>query len=865
MNALTTGTPRLRPDDDWTVTEAALWYAANGFPVFPVHCAPNGRCSCRKSDCEHPGKHPRTKHGFKDATTDPEQIKRWWGKWPDANIGIPTGPDSRLLILDIDPRNGGEDSWKSLVLVHGPLETAEQMTGGGGRHIALIDPGVDVPSSLAPGIDIKASGGYFIAAPSMHARGRRYEWDGIEGVRALLHIAPVPTWLLDQFTRARNGRRSNSAADGEKWTPGERNRKLASFAGTMRRRGMSRESIEAALLAENQSRCDPCLPESEVRRIAESVASYKPATDEAKPQGSVDKNGFSTAFRLTKDAVLYNDADPDKEPIRVCGRLEVAALTRDGQGDCWGRLLKWPDAEGRMHVWTMPMSLLAGDGNEYRARLLDGGLIISPGRKVRDLLTTYIQTTYVEVRTLCVSRIGWQGECFVLPVATIGPSGAETVIFQNPFDADHLLNVTGTLDEWKANVGRFCSGNSRPIFSVSAALAGPLLALVGAESGGVHFVGRTSTGKSTMLYVGGSVVGGGALTGFVQSWRTTANGLEATADLHNDLTLFLDELTQLDAREAADVAYLLANGRGKSRMSRNIGLRKRSTWRLLFVSAGEITLSEHAQTAGRRVRAGAEIRLLNIDADAGAEMGVFECLHGAESPAEFALQLKRAALRFYGTPLRAFLDFLTKNRSAVEKALKNFQADFLKTHVSRDASGEVFRAAQRFALIAAAGELATDAAITGWLPGEATDAAVRCLKSWIRYRRTVGAADAQGALNQVRRFLEAHGASRFQVISKSAKSGLGDNEDELQVVRDRVGFRRRNPESDETEYLILQEAFKSEVCAGYDYRHVREALEEKNFLVRERPHWTVKPRGLPEVARGTRVYCIRAAILEDTE
>src|SRR5258708_4797649 len=95
-------TPRPRPDDDWSVNEGSLWYAANGFPVFLVHSAPNGRCSCGKSDCEHPGKHPRTKHGFKDATTDPEKIKKWWGKWPDANIGIPTGAPSRLLILDID-------------------------------------------------------------------------------------------------------------------------------------------------------------------------------------------------------------------------------------------------------------------------------------------------------------------------------------------------------------------------------------------------------------------------------------------------------------------------------------------------------------------------------------------------------------------------------------------------------------------------------------------------------------------------------------------------------------------------------------------------------------------------------------------
>ena len=240
------------------------------------------------------------------------------------------------------------------------------------------------------------------------------------------------------------------------------------------------------------------------------------------------------------------------------------------------------------------MSLLAGDGSEYRARLLDGGLFLAPGRKARDLLPVYLQTMRPEARALCVARVGWHDANFVLPGATIGPEGAGAVLFQTPFDTDHYLNVCGTVDEWRVNVGRFCSGNSRLILAASCAFAGPVLSFVGGESGGVHFVGATSTGKSTALLVGGSVVGGGGRNGFVQSWRTTANGLEAVAELHNDLTLFLDELGQMDAREAAATAYLLGNGSGKTRMSRNIGARKKLSWSLLFVGAGEVTLADHA-------------------------------------------------------------------------------------------------------------------------------------------------------------------------------------------------------------------------------------------------------------------------------
>jgi len=838
---------------------AALWYAENGFPVFPVHRGRNGVCSCNQPDCAHPGKHPRTGHGFLDATTDPKRITEWWTKWPDANIAIPTGAASGLLALDIDPRNGGDKSWEALTFEHGrPPDTAEQLSGGGGRHIFFRDPGVPVPKELARGIDVKSSGGYIIVAPSVHPSGQRYAWDGLTGKEALLTVVPTPEWLLSLFARVRNDARQSPLADSAKWPRGERNSKLTSLAGSMRRPGASQQAIEAALLEENQRRCDPPLPETEVRRIAKSIASYLPGNGPGVA-------GPSTPFRLTDEAVLYIDPDPEKEPLKVCGRLEVVALTRDAKGEGWGRLLEWSDAEGRKHTWAVPMSLLAGDGNEYRARLLDSGLIISPGRKVRDLLTTYIQTAATKVKSLCVSRVGWHGDTFVLPTETIGPEGAERVIFQTPYESEYLLNTAGTLDEWKQKVGRLCSGNSRLVFAASCAFAGPILALGGAESGGVHFVGPSSTGKSTTLYVAGSVLGGGSRTGFVQSWRATANGLEAVADLHNDLTLIVDELSQLDAREAAEVAYLLANGRGKSRMSRSILPRKSSVWRLLFVSAGEITLSDHAQTAGRRVRAGAEVRLLNIEADAGARMGIFEDIHGAASPDTFAQQMKLAALRFYGTPLRAWLRYLISERAAIEKALKNFQADFLKQHVHQDASGEVYRAAQRFAVIAAAGELAIEAGITGWLPGEATSAAVRCFQSWIARRGTTGPADTAAMISQVRRFLEAHGSSRFQFIRHASSAGQDDNPDEAQVVRDRAGFRRRNPENGETEYFILQETFKVEVCAGHDYRQVRKVLEERGHLLREDAHWTVKPRQLPEMPKGTRVYCILGTILGETE
>jgi putative DNA primase/helicase len=155
--------------------------------------------------------------------------------------------------------------------------------------------------------------------------------------------------------------------------------------------------------------------------------------------------------------------------------------------------------------------------------------------------------------------------------------------------------------------------------------------------------------------------------------------------------------------------------------------------------------------------------------------------------------------------LRAYLDFLVRDRAALEKSLRNCQRDFLARHVPAGASGEVFRAAQRFALISAAGELATDAGITGWEQNEATRAMEQCFKDWLKLRGTAGAVDVEAAISQVKNFIEVNGGSRFQSM-KARRDGQGDLIHEKVV--NRAGFR--DDEGKTTMYLILPEVFRCE-------------------------------------------------------
>jgi hypothetical protein len=160
---------------------SALYYAGNfGWPVFPVHSAAHGICSCRKAEhCSDPGKHPHTRHGFKNATINSRIIRTWWRRWPQANVAIPTGPPSDLFVFDLDMDGNGE---KSLAELAGRLEPLPPYpvarTGSGGCHVLLQHPGIPFPSlrNVFPGIDIRCDGGYIVAPNSVHFSGNCYEW-----------------------------------------------------------------------------------------------------------------------------------------------------------------------------------------------------------------------------------------------------------------------------------------------------------------------------------------------------------------------------------------------------------------------------------------------------------------------------------------------------------------------------------------------------------------------------------------------------------------------------------------------------------------------------------------------------------------
>ncbi len=276
--------------------DAAVRYAEMGWPVFPCH--PTGH-------------QPLVEKGFYAATTNRQQMLLWWSRWPDAAIALRTGIEAGLFVMDIDPRHGGDIFLDELEAEHGPLpHTVECQTGGGGRHIYFKWPGQRVKCStgqVASGIDIKGDGGYVILPPSNHESGNTYNWL-LEQEPGECDFPDAPAWLLTAIGAGARAEPKHlgaaPVAEGDVIPEGHRNNTLMRLGGHLRQVGMNAAEIKAALLARNESRCQPPLDVKEVERIADSVSRYDP--DSAR---QADIECWPERY------LGYTNAWPDPQPI----------------------------------------------------------------------------------------------------------------------------------------------------------------------------------------------------------------------------------------------------------------------------------------------------------------------------------------------------------------------------------------------------------------------------------------------------------------------------------------------------------------------------------------------------------------------
>ncbi|AJK45388.1 hypothetical protein BGL_1c08550 [Burkholderia plantarii] len=569
-----------------------------------------------------------------------------------------------------------------------------------------------------------------------------------------------------------------------------------------------------------------------------------------------------------------NQGDP-LPPHWVSTRINVIAETRNEMNSEWGYLLEFTDRDGILKRWAAPAALFAGDGTELRRMLLDMGVKLGVTQIARTQIANYIQMAQPDERVRCVPRVGWHHGAFVLPDRVIG-TGAEALIYQADVPIQSQFKERGTLNEWQREVAAYCVGNSRLLFCVATAFAGPLLHFSGLQSGGFHLLGTTSKGKSTGGVIAASVFGS---PDYVRSWKATDNALEAVATQHSDALLILDEIGQVEPRLVGDVIYMLANETGKARASRTGSAKPVLSWRLLFLSNGEKSVSALMAEANKPMKGGIEVRLPAIPAEAG-EMGVVETLHGFPTPAALIEHLERHAGLHYGTAGPAFIEWASSQAGELAEYLRKAIEDLVAQWVPDGAHSQVARVAKRFCLVAVAGELATAHGLTGWPRDASIEAARRCFDGWLELRGGAGSSDETEAVRQVLHFLVAHGDNRFVWMNRAkddhrpnaphlagwkrlvrcenSRVTIGSDQAYYAEFGDKMSAD--DAENVETEYLIEATVFRQDVCAGFDYKMVAEALKKRGVLMPRSDGYPYRQEHIPGLTRKMMVYRIQPSI-----
>lgn len=548
---------------------------------------------------------------------------------------------------------------------------------------------------------------------------------------------------------------------------------------------------------------------AEVSEVSSAAETPIPAEIE-RPAYRVFDDWLEHGGAKYRAGVWFFSTDKDGNPVQswVCSPIRVEAVTFDGSDNNFGRLLRFKNTLGRWREWAMPMDLLRGAGDDMRGELLSMGVEIDPSAKARNLLASYLQAKPPKRRMRSALQVGWCDGSFVLPDAVIGPK-ASGVIFQSGERGHDEHTTGGSLQSWQADISARAVGNPLLLLALSASFAGPMLARCNAEGGGVHFVGDSSTGKTTLLEAGCSVWGG---PNYRRSWRATANGMEGAAALFNDCLLALDEISECDPREVGAIVYSLGNGRGKQRAGRSGNARGVTRWRCFILSSGERSIATTMLEGGHRAKAGQAVRLLDIPA--ARTFGAWDKLHDLPSGTAFSDAIKRASVTHHGHAGRAFLEKLTRDSRDFCALLERIKA--LQVFAAEGGEGQDKRAAGRFALLALAGEVATEYGITGWPEGEAIKAAEEGFKVW-RAMRGKGNDERRQILEKVSGFIERHGSGRFSDVDASSEA----------PIRDRAGWWRES--GGDREYLFTAEGMR-EALKGFDFNRALDVLQVAGAL-----------------------------------
>lgn len=574
--------------------------------------------------------------------------------------------------------------------------------------------------------------------------------------------------------------------------------------------------------------------------ILEGKDAVKVSLEQALKKTEEDKcTDIPAGFELSDNGLFCIDKKT-QELTRISNYIKVIAFTKSD--DEASRLIEFRDYKGNIQTIVIKSSMFTKDGEQIRISLLKKGFIFAGTLFSKRKLMEYISSSVPTKEITLVSKTGFLNNVYIRPGHVIGV--AKEIVLDTAI-RDESYVVSGTLQEWNDNVARWCVGNSRLIFAISTGFASLLLKPCSMPNFGFHFVGNSSSGKTTCLNIAASMFG---TPDYVSTWKSTDNAMENIAFRRNDSLLILDELSEISPSKAGDVAYMLANGQGKKRMDKNCNTRETMSWRLIFLSSGEVDLTSHMAEDSRTSKAGQKVRLLNIAAKASKDsFGIFENLMGFQDGAEFSNYLRNKASKYYGTPSIAFIEKVLKDSHEIRR---EFQSEFQRLkakYLPAKAEGQDLRAFEKFMFVGFAGELAIKYGIVCWQPGTAYSAAVACFNSWLEDKDGVGDDEPRQILENAKSFFELHGHSRFFDLD-----GFKD-----QKISNMAGYK--SIYKDAVTFFVSPSVFKNEICRGFPRKTVIQLLIEKGFLLKDHNGEYRQQKWTPDGPK--KVYVISGKIL----
>ncbi|MBV5311218.1 DUF927 domain-containing protein, partial [Chromatium okenii] len=813
----------------------------------------------------------------------------------DGNIGIRNGDSSNYLI-DIDV-----DDPQVLAIIYAFLPHTQTFgrTSKPASHWLYKVPSKSLEKTIQfKGVDgemlveMRSTGSQTIFPPSIHVSGEIITFDTPPALHFFDSVTKIDGIKLNQLV-------SHLAATAlliKHWTVlGSRQDAVLALSGFLLVGGLEldlvKKIVEAVANATNDDEVAKRI--AAVDTTAATIKQGKPVTGYAKLVELLNekvvkqlqkwlniKHSKTTISIDTDDQNIlwpeFADSVPDGYIIyddgvyqtqgnskkKLCNPITIIAETISQNNDNAGLVTRYRNRDG-IEVETALRSVDICTGNPFD-RLIDSGFVIIPSKyaAVKDYFMQF-QKLAKRYNSKTIGWVQFNGESvFVLP---------NQILSRNNIDIDYLpeniglsdkkIRFSGTLEDWQSSVAQLGHGNPFMVFSICASLTGVLLNWANTESIGVHFFGRSSHGKTTILQAAGSVWGDAsdkstsAGIGTVLRWNATANAMEAMAASFNHLVLILDELGTNNANDFGKVIYNLQGGQGKQALTSNRDLRTARSWTEIFISTGEEAVRTKIEEFGKKPKAGQLLRFLDINIE---EDAVFTNYHNNE-PHIFVDNLKEACGNFYGTAGPTFIASLLQNTSddasLSELISKQFRTakEVLRSDIKTTLIPEQGRVVDRLALFLTAGYLASEFNILPYTKDEIIDAVRVVRDNW--FAGNTDLADKDRGIKAVIAFLQQN-IARFVAIDKDGNKPIDVSE-----PYKLAGYRQKR--SMGNCFLIIPSVFETEICIGFGYKSICRELKERKLL--ETENGKLKKRVKTPLEARTPMYIISSAILNSTD